>query len=93
MIVTDAQARVLERIIDERHRQRERWGEQPHNTHCQWLTIITEEVGEAARHAIELEHDAYPHSIDIDNENEQKLRIELVQLAAVVIAWLERLEP
>ena len=58
----------------ERIRQDMKWGEQNHDDD-RWLAILTEELGEIAR-ALN-EHDD-------ENRNE-----ELVQVAAVCVAWLE----
>lgn len=78
---------VLAAVVAERRRQEVRWGG-PH----QWGTgdcssprvadpvkvmVLAEEVGEVARAVLDLDRDL--------------LRTELVQVAAVAIAWLEAL--
>jgi NTP pyrophosphatase (non-canonical NTP hydrolase) len=61
-------------IDQERKRQDEKWGEQNHDD-LSWLGILMEEVGEVARNIIQKKP-------DLTHE-------ELVQLAAVAVAWLE----
>ena len=64
----------LQDIMEERARQDRKWGEQNH-PNLYWLGILVEEVGESAKAIIE-----------DDSENIEK---ELVQVAAVAVAWLE----
>lgn len=92
MMVTETQASIIDQVLSERARQVNKWGKQLQNTPCQWATILTEEVGEVARNAIELEHDAYPLSIDERASRHEWLRTELVQVVAVGMAWLEALD-
>ncbi len=67
---------ILLDISEERFQQDIKWGQDfDGRHHAYWLTILTEEIGEAAR-AI-LEHDLV------------NLREELVQSAAVIVSWLE----
>lgn len=73
---------VLGRIRDERERQQKKWGDQ-------WkygatppevkLAILVEEVGEVSKEVLE------------GGEQYQSLQVELVQVAAVCVAWLESL--
>jgi NTP pyrophosphatase (non-canonical NTP hydrolase) len=72
---------VIMMISRERDRQDAKWGIQ-HHTHLEWLAILMEEVGEAAQ-AIVQEW--------IDNEGPRYALIlkEIVQCAAVCVAWLE----
>ena len=67
----------LQDIMCERARQDEKWGKQNHQD-LYWLGILVEEVGEVAKELIE----GRPH----------KARNELVQTAAVCLAWLECIE-
>jgi hypothetical protein len=71
----------LQSIMEERARQDEKWGEQNHND-TYWLGIIMEELGECARYCIERQHPT----------NRARKRTELVQVAAVALAWLECLD-
>lgn len=65
----------LNEVDQERDRQDRKWGSQRHLDDRTWLTILVEEVGEIARAS--LEHDP------------EGLRKELVQVAAVAVAWME----
>lgn len=67
----------LQKILEERQRQDEKWGEQNH-IDLYWMGILVEEVGEAAKEMIE--------------GNVEKMNKELVQVAAVALAWLEAIE-
>ncbi|MCC6798281.1 MAG: hypothetical protein IT366_24420 [Candidatus Hydrogenedentes bacterium] len=76
----------VRKCIDfERIKQDSNWGQQNHND-LGWLAILTEEVGEAAQcvcktalRPIDPEADAYY----------ELLEYEIVQIAAVAIAWIE----
>lgn len=65
---------LFSEILEERGRQDRKWGEQNHQD-MRWMTILTEEVGEVAKEILEGEI--------------TKTRAELVQVAAVAVAWLE----
>lgn len=67
---------ALDLIAAERAEQDRKWGEQNH-TDLYWLGILMEEVGEAAKACIE------------PNATRNQLRMELIQAAAVIVAWLE----
>lgn len=73
---------VLDRVRQERERQDAKWGEQNHDPFL-WLTILTEEVGEAAQAALKARFSG--QSIDA-------YRDELIQVAAVAVAAMESLE-
>ena len=70
---------ILYDIIDERIRQDKKWGADRELNNYIWLGILMEEVGEIAT-AINKE----VHWL--------KGRKELVQIAAVAIAWIEKLD-
>ena len=61
----------------ERHFQVKKFGQQDHADE-KWIAILAEEVGEAAK--------------DVLEGNGDGLRRELVQTAAVCLAWLECLD-
>lgn len=70
----------------ERARQDNKWGEQ--NCHdFEWVSILTEEVGEAAAEANEANFTSGKNRGDFT-----KLRAELVQVAAVSVAWIEAID-
>jgi len=73
---------IFHQIHAERARQDMVWGEQNHDD-TTWLTILTEEVGEVAQAAL---HDRF------GGQAAGTLRQELIQTAAVIVAWLECLE-
>lgn len=61
-------------VKEERLRQNEKWGEQNHSR-LMWCAILTEEVGEVAKAALE--------------DSPSEYREELVQVAAVAVAAIE----
>jgi NTP pyrophosphatase (non-canonical NTP hydrolase) len=73
---------ILHAVGVERDRQNAKWGEQNHKPDL-WLTILMEEVGEAAK--------AYLDST-YKGESLDRYRDELVQVAAVAVAMLESYE-
>ncbi len=68
-------ARILMAISAERAKQDGKWGEQNH-LNLYWLGILGEEFGEVAKALIE-------------DDPTDHVREELVQVAAVCVAWLE----
>jgi NTP pyrophosphatase (non-canonical NTP hydrolase) len=69
---------LLNRIRSERCRQINKFGHQQHPNYY-WLSILAEEVGELAKEIVDFGY--------TDN-----IMMELVQIAAVCVAWLEDLE-
>ena len=76
---------VLDEVYHERDHQNAKWGEQNHNDFI-WTAILGEEVGETAQQAL------WAH---FDNDepkgpgNANSVREELIQVAAVAVAWIE----
>lgn len=70
--------KVLIDVHQERVAQDVKWGDQSQHPDVLWNTILTEEMGEAANAV--LEHDL------------EGLREELIQIAAVAVAWAEALD-
>lgn len=68
------------KVIAERRKQDARFGDQSGHSGVEWLAILAEEFGEVAKEAVE------GHFAQRDNSN---LKVELVQTAAVCVAWLE----
>jgi len=66
---------ILQEIRNERARQDAKWGSQRHLPPYTWMTILMEEVGEAAKASLEGDPVGYAE--------------ELVQVAAVTVAALE----
>lgn len=71
-------------IYKERERQDFKWGDQSENPSILWTTVLTEEVGEVAKAVLDFE---YQHG-----GTEEDLRKELIQVAAVAVAWVEALD-
>jgi NTP pyrophosphatase (non-canonical NTP hydrolase) len=70
---------AIQDVIAERLLQNEIWGEQNHEAPV-WLTILTEEVGEAAQALL---HDLH------GGDHADTLRDELVHVAAVTVQWIQ----
>lgn len=69
--------RVLSDVLDERVRQVKKWGPQSHDDGY-WALILGEEYGEVCQAAMD--------------KPVQELRDELIQVAAVAVAWVEDLD-
>lgn len=83
-------------IIGERSRQDAKWGEQSHDPFA-WLVILVEEVGEAAKDALEarFHFDSPPGAGSAAEFREhclQRYRTELIQVAAVAMAAAESVD-
>lgn len=76
--------RALAQICMERMRQIHKWGPQHHHRFI-WSAILQEEVGEVAQECLEGDLGS-PEAV-----NPEALEKELVQVAAVAVAWLEHL--
>ena len=72
---------ILEDIAKERNRQDEKWGEQNHDD-MTWVTILGEEFGEVC-------HEALVYKFAEIEDAEERLRAELIQVAAVAVAHIE----
>ena len=68
-------AKILEAVLAERERQAERWGDQTEHTDLEWMSILTEEIGEVAK--------------DVNDQRMAGMFEELIQCAAVCFAWSE----
>ena len=75
---------ILDEILNERNRQDKKWGVQNHKP-IEWVAILTEEVGEVAKEA--LDHHFKNREMTLDN-----YRTELIQVAAVAISMIESLD-
>ena len=74
------QEQIISDIIFERVAQDTKWGDQVDNTDHLWTAILAEEFGEAAKEVLET------------GAMNGKLRYELIQCAAVCVAWIEALD-
>jgi hypothetical protein len=77
---------VFEKIVEERTRQTERWGEDEHSPLC-WTAILNKQLGAYADAALKYEHADNPGY----NEGAPLYR-QAVHIAAVAIAILEQME-
>lgn len=76
---------ILDEIRMERESQNAKWGKQDHlNEH--WLAILTEEVGEVAQCVCKAE---IPPVYNDRFARLAQMRAELIQVAAVAVAWVE----
>lgn len=80
---------VIAEISRERGRQDAKWGPQNHST-LEWMAILSEEVGEATKEA--LEHHWQGKFYPEDPERLKRYRMELIQVAAVAVAAIESLD-
>lgn len=92
---------VLEEVFTERLRQHQKFGEQNHANGI-WSMILGEEFGEVSQAALQAK---FPHFASIKDKPlieasgispEQyylsSLRKELIEVAAVAVAWVEKLD-
>ena len=77
----------IEAIKGERVNQDNKWGLQNHSP-IEWLAILTEEVGEVSKEALEYHF----HKVYKDTGQLQRYEKELIQVAAVALAMLESLQ-
>jgi len=84
--VTEPVSAPLTAVAAERRAQEARWARWGVQRHSwpEWIAILTEEVGEASREAIE-QH--WRPTADLT-----RLRSELVQVAAVAVAMIEHVD-
>ena len=75
---------IFQEVFDERRRQDMRWGIQNHRP-MEWLGVLMEELGEVAKDTVE--NHWHPDAGSIAN-----MREELIQVAAVAVAWIESID-
>lgn len=80
---------ILNEIRAERKFQDEKFGENRNLHPLEWIAILTEETGEAAKEVVEYTYCTYE---DESLERLKLLRAELVQVAAVAVAFVEYLD-
>lgn len=85
----DGRALALYLVERERQRQEDKWGPQRHGMPV-WVTVLTEEVGEASQALLQL------RSMPLEEPGERRAQLvslqrEVVQVAAVAVAWLEHI--
>lgn len=93
--------KILNEIKAERARQNNKWGEQNHSV-IEWQAILSEEVGEAAREAVDYHFGNGLNSKDDSLSDDFKFEIqkqrlfnyrkELIEVAAVAVQMIECLD-
>jgi hypothetical protein len=86
--MSDCTTEVLVDVYKERRRQNEKWGVQ-NLTAPEWITVLTEEVGEAAQEACRIHFGKDPVAIILAKRD---MRTELLHVAAVAAAAVECLD-
>lgn len=91
-------SKVLLEVADERTKQYNKWGQQDHNL-TTWIAILTEEVGEASKEAVDYCCDNPPSKEErlespktIQYNRLIRYRKELIQTAAVAVQMIESLD-
>ncbi|REC47852.1 MULTISPECIES: MazG-like family protein [Chryseobacterium] len=88
---------IINEIRAERKAQDRKWGQQDH-TPIEWIAILTEEVGEASKEAVDfhfyngLSGRGQVEIRSIQFERLQAYRKELIQVAAVSVSMIESLD-
>lgn len=65
-------------VRSERKSQDRRWGADRDLPNRTWLAVLVEEVGEVAK-------------ADLEHEGDGRMVLELAQVAAVAVAWIENI--
>lgn len=87
--IAESQQKALADVVMERDRQDAERGEQNHSP-VEWLSVLTEEVGEAAEAANKWNWNAQGEPLR--RNRAAMLRTELTHVAAVAIAAIESLD-
>lgn len=66
--------KFYKKVFEERERQKKLWGDNQSLHNYVWLGILTEELGEVAK--------------AINKEDSKNLQEELIQICAVIEAWI-----
>jgi NTP pyrophosphatase (non-canonical NTP hydrolase) len=74
---------AIQRVLKERNRQDVKWGYPQNNTPFEWLSILTEEVGELA--------EALNNALFGGDGDLEHAMVEAVQVAAVAVSIVEHL--
>lgn len=86
--MTSEQESVYKEISQERDRQDRKWGPEQDHTAVEWMNILGEEFGEAAKEANKLYWD---ESKEKRKEHALRYREETIHVAAVAVAMVENL--
>lgn len=80
------QEQAIELVRTERKRQNTKWGYPQTNTPFEWVSILTEEVGELAEATNDTYLGEYKHPNDLND-----IRTEAIHVAAVALSIIEHL--
>jgi len=81
--MSHAKSKAISSVVDEMCAQDVKWGADRDQHPFVWMTILTEEVGEAAQASLHRE---------FGGNAAEGLRNELVQIAAVALQFIEQLD-
>jgi hypothetical protein len=93
-------AKVIAAVVDERKRQDDKWGEQNHyngtggESAKHWANVLRRDCERAFQDG----RGTWAHILDeevaeaLAESDPAKLRAELIQVAAVAVAWVEKLD-
>lgn len=89
----DLVASAMADVEEEIQRQNRKWGPNQNHSPQEWISILTEEVGEAANEAnnASVAPDLGPGFVYSKSNCLSRLRTELVQVAAVAVQMAARL--
>lgn len=88
--VRESHAQIVEDLLKERVRQNEKFGWNRNHQPAEWLMILGEEVGEVNEEGINY---TFSHNLRTDTfETLKSMRAELIQVAAVAMAFIEDLD-
>lgn len=96
--ITYATTIALEDVAAERLRQHEKFGDQSHLGRFFMLAVLMEEVGEVAQAVVNHESDQMVndctegHGCDACARSRDRIRAELVQVAAVAVQMIEHID-
>jgi len=90
-MVDERDSLILHEVLDERVRQDDKWGANRDMDMLEWFAILSEEHGEVAKEVVE--HHLWTaynrkHPPANDTYGLVKMRIELIQTAAVCVAMI-----
>lgn len=86
MTITDD---VLQEVLSERKFQDKKWGVSRDQNPLEWFAILGEEFGEVAKNTVDAN---WAPGLDVTKTELLALRKELIQVAAVAVAWVECLD-
>ena len=87
---------IIGEILEEKFKTEEIWGEQNHNL-TDWIAILTEEVGEAAKEAVDFRFKNAPKDSLLWSPETEKQRLvnyrkELIQCGNIILKMIESVD-